>query len=376
MPAPRLARRSFLGGSCAAAGSLGSGAALAVPAGGFFAAGSDRLRVGLVGCGGRGTGAAAQAAAADPAVRITALADLFADQLTAAVAVLDRTCGAAVECPDDRRFTGTDAWRRLVEADLDIVILATSPDARPAQATAAIDAGRHVYCEAPAAVDAAGVAEIGAAFGRAEAAGLTVGSGLAWRHDPATIQAIGAIRAGAIGPPVAAVAVSRLGPTWRRGRLPGQTAAAAARRDWISSPRLSGGDFVEHHVHALDKLLWALGDEQPLLAEPLGAASAGVAVRYRFATGTVLDAGLVRRPGGADRIEERIRGTRGGGDLRAVGAGVGRHRRSMAAFIAAVRGGPALAEGRALCLATRAAILGREAAAAGEPLTWAAIGPA
>jgi predicted dehydrogenase len=377
MSASRFVRRSFLGGTCAAAGSLAATVAAPRPAGGWFAAGSDRLRVGLIGCGGRGTGAAAQAAAADPAVRVTALADLFADQVDAALAVLDRTCGAAVACPTAGRFTGQDAWRRLMEADLDVVILATSPDARPAQAAAAVAAGRHVYCEAPAAIDAAGVAVIHAAFDKATAAGLAVGSGLAWRHDPTTIRAVAAIRDGAIGIPVAAVATSRLGPAWRRAPAPGLTPAEAAHREWISSARLSGGDFVEHQVHALDKLLWALGDEAPVLAEPsVATPTAGVAVRYRFADGRVLDAGLVRRPGGTDRIEEQVRGTRGGCDLRAAGTGAGRHRRSMAAFIGSIRGGTPLAEGQALCRSTLAAILGREAAAAGAARPWPAVVPA
>lgn len=368
MPSP-VARRGFLGRSCGTVGSLVAVAAGGGPAGGFFIAGSDRLRVGLVGCGGRGTGAAAQAAAADPAVRITALADLFADRIDAALAVLGRTADAAIDCPADRRFLGEHGWRRLVESDLDVVILATSPDARPAQAVAAVTAGRHVYCEAPAAVDAAGVAAMHAAFRRAEAAGLSVGSGLAWRHDPATIRAIATIRAGLIGPAVVARAHARIGPAWRAEGTTGLSPAAAARREWIAAPRLSGGDFVEHHVHAVDKLLWALGDEPPVLVEPL-ASGRGTAVRYRFAAGGVVEAGLTRRPGGRDRIEELVRGTRGVCDLRAAGAGAGRHARSMAAFVRSVRGGPPVAEGATLCRSTLAAILGREAAATAAALAW------
>jgi predicted dehydrogenase len=372
MPSP-FARRGFLGRSCGTVGSLVAVAAGGGPAGGFFISGSDRLRVGLVGCGGRGTGAAAQAAAADPAVRITALADLFGDRIDAALAVLGRTAGAAVDCPADHRFIGEHGWRRLLESELDVVILATSPDARPAQAVAAVTAGRHVYCEAPAAIDAAGVAAMHAAFRRAESAGLSVGSGLAWRHDPATIRAIATIRAGLIGPAVVARAHSRIGPAWRADGTTGLSPAAAARRDWIATPRLSGGDFVEHHVHAVDKLLWALGDELPVLVEPL-ASERGTAVRYRFAAGGVVEASLTRRPGGRDRIEELVRGSRGVCDLRAAGAG--RHARSMAAFVRSVRGGPAVAEGATLCRSTLAAILGREAAATAAALAWPALLPA
>ena len=374
MPSP-VARRAFLGRSCGTVGSLVAVAAGGGPAGGFFVAGSDRLRVGLVGCGGRGTGAAAQAAAADPAVRITALADLFADRIDAALEVLDRTAGAAVDCPTDRRFTGEHGWRRLVDSDLDVVILATSPDARPAQAVAAVTAGRHVYCEAPAAIDAAGVAVMHAALRRAQSAGLSVGSGLAWRHDPDTIRAIATIRAGVIGPAVVARAHSRIGPAWRSAGTTGLPPTAAARRDWIAVPRLSGGDFVEHHVHAIDKLLWALGDEPPVLVQPL-ASGEGTAVRYTFAGGGVVEASLARRPGGRDRIEELVRGTRGACDLRAAGVGAGRHARSMASFMWSLRGGPPAAEGEPLCRSTLAAILGREAAATAAAVPWPASLPA
>lgn len=370
MPSP-VARRAFLGRSCVTAGSLAAVAVGGRPAGGFFVSGSDLLRVGLVGCGGRGTGAAAQAAAADPGVRITALADLFPDRIDAALAVLDRTAATAIDCPADRRFTGEHAWRRVVAADVDVVILATSPDARPAQAVAAVTAGRHVYCEAPAAIDAAGVAAVQSAFRRAEGAGLSVGSGLAWRHDPDTVRAIASIRAGLIGPILTASAHSRIGPAWRTAAAGGMP-AAAARREWITSPRLSGGDFVEHHVHAIDKLLWALGDEPPVLVEPLAPLRGGAAtaVRYRYADDRAVEASLARRPGGRDRIAELVTGARGGCDLRAAGAGAGRHARSMAAFVRSVRGGPPVAEGDALCRSTLAAILGRDAAATAAALAW------
>jgi|694.fasta_scaffold18285_5 myo-inositol 2-dehydrogenase/D-chiro-inositol 1-dehydrogenase len=372
-PAP-LPRRAFLGHSCAAAGSLVAATTAAVPAGGFFAGGGDGLRIGLIGCGGRGTGAAMQAAAAEPGVRITVLADLFADQIDSAAAVLGRAAGAAFDCPEARRFVGADAWRRAIEAPLDAVILATSPDARPTQVAAAVAAGRHVFCEAPAAIDAAGVAAVRAACALAEERGLAFGSGLAWRHDPATIHAIGRLRAGACGRLVAGVATSQLGPAWRRWAKCGAPLPASDARNWIACPARSGGDFVEHQVHAIDKLLWAFGDVAPAGAEPLAAGgTGGTAVRFVFADGRTIEAGICRQAGGRDAIAERVRGTAGSCDLRSAGAG--RHGRGMAAFVRSIREGRPLAEGSALCRSTLTAVLGREAATAGVARAWTDIAP-
>ena len=370
-PAP-LPRRAFLGHSCAAAGSLVAATTTAVPAGGFFAGGGDGLRIGLIGCGGRGTGAAMQAAAADAGVRITVLADLFADQIDSAAAVLGRAAGAAFDCPGQRRFVGADAWRRAIEAPLDAVILATSPDARPAQVAAAVAAGRHVFCEAPAAIDAAGVAAVWAACALAKERGLALGSGLAWRHDPATIQSIERLRAGSCGRLVAGVATSQLGPVWRRWAPCGAPLPAGDPRNWIACPARSGGDFVEHQVHAIDKLLWAFGDVAPTWAEPLSAG--GAAVRFVFADGRTIEAGICRQAGGRDAIAERVRGTAGSCDLRSAGAG--RHGRGMAAFVRSIREGRPLAEGSALCRSTLTAVLGREAATAGVARAWTDIAPA
>lgn len=375
MPSAPLPRRTFLGRSCAAAGTLAAATPATVPAGGFFAGGGDALRVGVVGCGGRGTGAAIQAAAADPAVRITVLADLFADHVDSAAAVLGHTTAGAFDCPSGRRFVGADAWRRAIDAPVDVVILATSPDARPTQVAAAVAAGRHVFCEAPAAIDAAGVATVLAAATLAEARGLAFGTGLAWRHDPATIEVIKHLQAGGFGRLVAGVATSHIGPAWRRCSPHGRPLPATDPRNWIDCPARSGGDLVEHQVHAIDKLLWAFGDAAPAWAEPLTAPGAtGMAVRYLFADGRSFEAGIARRAGGHDAITEGVRGTRGTCDLRH--AGVGRHGRSMAAFIASIRHGRPLAEGPTLCRSTLTAILGREAATAGVARGWTELAPA
>lgn len=374
LPALRttLGRRQFLGGSI-----VGASASL-IP-GGAFGGGGDRLRVGLVGCGGRGTGAAIDAAAAHPAVRITALADLFEDQLRDAAERIARGAGRAFDCPVDRQFHGDDGWRRLLDTELDAVILATSPEARPAQVAAAVAAGLHVFCEAPAAIDREGVAVVAAASDAATARGLTFGSGLAWRHDPGTREAVERIRCGDIGRPSGALVRAIVGLPWRRSPEPSWNLAECARRNWVWFPQRSGGHFVERHVHAIDKALWALGDESPVAVEP--ATPDSTTARYLFADGRVLTASIERREGGRDRSDEIVTGGFGSCDLgrltitgtnawTAANPRGGRHARAMQAFVQAALTGSRTNDGDILCRGTLAAVLGRMALGHGHRIDW------
>ncbi len=372
-----LSRRSFVG--C----SLGAAAPLLLHGGGF-AAGAERIRVGLVGCGGRGTGAAIHAAAADPAVRITALADLFGDHVDASAAILSRAAGAAFDCPVERRFFGADAWRRVIESDVDIVILATSPDARPRQAAAAVAAGKHLFCETPGAVDWDGLRQLSAACAEARDRGLSFVSGLAWRRHPATVEAVARIHAGLVGRPLSVRVTSRVGLPWQRPVRPGWTAEESRLRNWITWADLSGGDFVERHIHALDKALWVCGDDDPIAAEPLdhaGSPAGATAVRFRFADGRTVEAVSERRAGAADAIEERVVGTAGTCDLRRpvtagpldrphAAATPDRARPGMEVLVRAVRVGGRIDDGGILCRSTGVALLGRAAAARGETVAW------
>ena len=364
-----VSRRSFLGGS------LGALAAVALP-GGAFAGGRDRIRLGLIGCGGRGTGAAMHALAADAGAMIVAVADASAVQLDDGLAMLAAHGAGRVDCPAERRFVGPDAWRGLLAADVDAVILATPPAPRPAQAAAAIAAGRHVFCETPAGVDAAGVRRLLVALDDARARGLSFATGLWSRHHAPIRETVAAIHAGTIGAPRHAVAVARVGLPWRRPVPPAAGAAAAEALNWIWHPRLSGGHFVERHVHAIDRMLWAFGDEPPVTAEPTGPGTAdfaGTAVRYRFADGRGFVAALERRAGCVDRIVERVFGGLGSVDLHAAPRrsgsleAVGDPRAAgMAAFIAGLRHGRPTSDGATLCRATHAAIMGRTAAEQGR----------
>ena len=363
----RIDRRRFVAG----AAGLPVACGLALPAGGAFAAGGDRLRVGLVGCGGRGTGAALHALGAARGVSLVAMADAFADQIDSSAALLAARAGAAFDCPPERRFAGPDAWREVVAADVDVVILATPPALRPLQAAAAVGAGRHVWCETPGAVDVAGVAILAAAGAAAAAAGLCFASGLALRHDAATAAVVDRIRDGAAGRPLAVTTRADLGLPWFRPALPGWTAAEFELRNWISHPRWSGGHLVERHVAAIDKALWVLGDADPVAAIP-DTRSAGF--HLAFADGRRIDASCHRRLGGTGIVAERVRCEDGTCDLRRPTAAPYGDRHplqvAMTRLVEAVRSGRRLDDSGPLSRATLAAVAGRMALEAGTAVAW------
>lgn len=193
MPAIRLLqRRSFLKES--ASGIVAGGTVSSFARGGFFPAGDDRLRVGLVGCGGRGTGAAIEAVACDRGVFITAIGDLVPAAVDEAAGVLARRLGSAFDAPAERRFAGRDACERVCDAGIDVVILAASAAVRPEHVAVAVSRGLHVYAERPLAVDLSGLAEV-AACGRSSASrGLSFVTSLSLRYDPDVAAAIDRVR--------------------------------------------------------------------------------------------------------------------------------------------------------------------------------------
>lgn len=393
-------RRSFLGGtvaaSCAAVGTL--------PTGGLFAAGDQRLRVGLIGCGGRGTGAALQALEADPAVRVVAIGDRFADQLASSAEVLGHRAGDRFDCPPARCFVGPESYRGVIESGVDLVLLAAPPHVRPLHLEAAVAAGKHVYCEKPVAIDVAGVVRAAAAAARSRAAGLALVSGFCFRRDPRTVELVTRIHDGAIGRPRSVQTHAAIGLPWRKplesGREPGEWPLS----NWISFARFSGGHFVEQHVQAIDRAAWILGDLSPVFAEPIGldtptflgsARGAGslstgaigdcaaiTAVRYTFADGQTIEASIDRRERSCDRIVEVVTGSTGSCDLvrgtidgRRQWAtestpGPARYRATMETLVGGVLSGKVAHDGSSMCRSTLLAVMGRMASETGRPVAW------
>ncbi len=269
-------RRTFLSSSSriAAAGTVG---ALIAPkfAAGFHHSVNDTLKVGLVGCGGRGTGAAKDAVNADSGVVITALADAFEDRVQLSVETLTMELGdraaEKLQVAEDHKFTGFNCCEKLIESGVDVVLLATPPHFRPAHLKACIDAGKHVFVEKPVAVDVPGVKSILKSCEEAERKGLSVVSGLCWRYDWKVQEVINRIKEGAIGT-IRAIQENYLtGTLWHRGDNPDWSRMEYQMRNWLYYNWLSADHLAEQHIHSIDKALWLMDDKLPTSVYGTGA---------------------------------------------------------------------------------------------------------
>jgi predicted dehydrogenase len=320
---PAACRRDFLKTSAIAGATLASG--LAVPM--VHAAGSDVLKIGLVGCGGRGTGAAMQALRADKNNRLVALGDAFDDRLEQCRGTLAGTADIAdrVAVDADHRFTGFDAYKQVI-ANVDVVLLATPPGFRPLHLRAAVDAGKHVFCEKPVAVDGPGVRKVLEAAALAKKQNLTLVSGFCWRRHPIMRQTMQRVHDGALGDIVALQCNYNTGPLWLRKREPGMSDMEYQMRNWYYYAWLSGDFNVEQHIHSLDKAAWAMQDVYPVRAVGLGGRQVRTgsdfghifdhhAVVYEYESGQRLFSFCRQQAGTANDVSDHFWGTHGTCDV-------------------------------------------------------------
>lgn len=286
---PQESRRGFLRQGTAAlvggaiAGSLSS-ARFA------HAAGDETIKVGLIGCGGRGSGAAINALGADKNVKLTAMADMFEDQLQNSRRNIKNQAEAAemgekFAVTDDHCFTGFDAYQKVMESDVDVVLLCSPPHFRPQHLEAAIAANKHVFCEKPVAVDGPGVRRVLETVRQAKEKNLAIVSGLCWRYDLGVRETVNRIKDGAIGDMVAIHTNYLAGTLWHRGRKPEWSEMEYQLRNWLYFTWLSGDHICEQHVHSLDKAVWLMNDELPARCFGLG----GRQVRVEEPWGNIYD---------------------------------------------------------------------------------------
>ena len=197
-----------------------------------YAAGSDTIRVGLVGAGGRGTGAARDCAVSSPGVEIVAMADLFRDRLEERREPLKEAIGDLYKVTDSRCYSGFDAYKELIDSEVDLVILATPPGFRPQHLRYAVEAGKDVFMEKPASVDPAGARSIIESGEIARARGLSIVAGTLYRRQDSFVQAVERIHDGRIGDIVAAQEYYLTGPIWLRPRKPGMSDMDWQCRNW------------------------------------------------------------------------------------------------------------------------------------------------
>ena len=164
-----------------------------------YAMNSDTLKVGLIGCGGRGTGAANQALSADPNVVLTHMADLFEDRMELSINSLKKLHGDKVKVDLSSKFIGFEGAKKVIDSDVDVVILTTPPCYRPKQLEMAVEAGKHIFCEKPMAVDAPGIRRVLAAAKKAKEKNLSLVSGFCWRYHTPKRETFSRILDGAIG---------------------------------------------------------------------------------------------------------------------------------------------------------------------------------
>ncbi len=260
-------RREFLrsSGRIAAASAL---AGMAVPH--VHAAGSDPIKVALIGCGGRGTGAASNCLNVPDNIKLVAVADAFEDKAAAAAAKLREKYGAKVDVPPDRVFAGFDAFQQAIDAGVDLVLLTTPPGFRPMHYKAAVEAGKHVFMEKPVCVDAPGYRSVMESNDLADQKNLKVVVGLQSRHAPRHIETMKRIHDGAVGEITFLRAYRNGSGVWVRPREPGQTEMQYQMRNWYYFIWLCGDQIVEQHVHHLDRINWAMKDEHPIEANGMG----------------------------------------------------------------------------------------------------------
>jgi predicted dehydrogenase len=383
MPATR---RQFLAASAAVAASPS-----------LYAAGGDVLKVGLIGCGGRGTKAAMEALTADQNAKLVAMADAFEDRLSDSLELIQKKKELAgkVDVKPDAKFVGFDAYKEVI-ARCDVVLLTTPPHFRPLHLKAAVEAGRHVFAEKPCAVDAPGVRSVIETCALAKKKGVSVVSGLCLRYDTGFRETVRRIHGGAIGEVVTLLANDYRGGRWAKVRLPEWTDMTYQMRNWYNFTWLSGDFNVEQHVHFLDVCAWVMHDKYPVRAMGMGgrAVLAGqeygniydhFSVVYEYENGARLVSNCRQQPKTKGDMSAHVLGSKGralisekdGGlwikgekDWAFEGPANQMYQAEHDELFASIRSGKPINNGEYMANSTLLAIMGRMAAYTGQQVTW------
>lgn len=404
---PRLSRRAFIRTSAAVTAGLAIpgrhlAAGLSVPTH-AYAAGSDTLRVGLVGCGGRGTGAAVQNLRSAPGIELVAMGDLVPDRLArsreriAAAVAEEPALAEAVRVTDDTCFTGFDAYRRVLETDVDLVILATPPAFRPLHLAAAIEADKHVFAEKPVATDVAGCLSCLETYENALQRGLAIGVGTQRRHHSGYQEVMNRIGDGAMGEVLGGQVYWNQGGLWSEEPRPEWSDTEWQIRNWLYFAWTAGDHIVEQHIHNLDVANWVMGGRHPIRAIGVGGRQARTdpvyghiydhfAVDFEYPDGVHVMSMCRQMNGTRGRNGEFFQGTRGqartseNGPYRITGPGAYEWERpddwvlhmvqEHADLVESIRQGRPLNDLRRMTESVLTAIMGREAAYTGQIVEW------
>ncbi|HYO10995.1 MAG TPA: Gfo/Idh/MocA family oxidoreductase [Tepidisphaeraceae bacterium] len=381
-----FSRRGFLKGSAA----IGAAAATLAAMGSNFAhaAGTERIKVGLVGCGGRGTGAARDAIQASPLVDIVAMGDLFKDRLDKSRQALAKE-GAQYKVAGDKCFVGFDSFKRVIDAGIDYVILTSPPGFRPEHYAYAIEKNKHVFAEKPVAVDPAGVRRFIESSKLAEQKKLSVVGGFCFRRDATHVETIKRIHDGAIGDVIGGSSYYNVGYLWHHPRQPEWSELEYQCRNWLYYTWLSGDLIVEQNIHRIDIQNWimksppvsayGMGGRQVRTDPAYGYIYDHFAVEYEYPNGVKIQ-NMCRQIDGTDpRVSEIYFGTKGRANP-AKGLAGERGKKDVPLarayvqehvdLINAITSGKLVNEGVQIAESTLSGIMGRMSAYTGKVVTW------
>lgn len=391
-----VSRRHFMKTTASlavAGGAMASGTLASATS--VHAAGSDLLRVGLIGCGGRGNGAARQALLADKNVTLTAMADAFEDRLAGSLKALSaiEELSGKIDVPPEKRFVGFGAYKQVLATDVDVVLLTTPPQFRPLHLRAAVDAGKHVFAEKPVAVDAPGVRSVLKSCADAKRQQLSVVSGLCLRYDAGFRETVYRLRDGAIGEIHTLMANDYRGSIWVKPRQPDWTDMHWQVRNWYYFTWLSGDFNVEQHVHYLDVCAWIMNG-YPIKAVGMGGRQVRTdamygniydhhSVTYEYENGARIFSNCRQQSGCKNNTTAKAQGSKGAAEvserrLEITTESTWRFREKVKnmyqvehdELFAGIRKGQPLNNGQYMAKSTLLAIMGRMATYTGQEVTW------
>ncbi len=362
------------------------------------------LRVGLVGCGGRGGGAVINALSADPNTKLVAMGDAFSDRLESKLQEFEGRMtdndgnptkfAGRIDVPAENRIVGLDCHEKVVDL-CDVVLFASTPHFRPAQVVYAAKAGKHMFVEKPVAVDGPGLRKIWQAMNDVKGKGIAVVTGLCYRYQNAKRATFQKIREGAIGDIKAIECSYDTGALWHRGQKPEWTEMETQLRNWLYYTWASGDHVAEQAIHNLDKMIWAMDDQPPVSVKAQG----GRIVRTEPKYGNVFDhfnavfdfgSGVkaffsCRQWNGADRdVSDHVYGTKGIAHTQThriegetkwrwrtpEGMVDDMYQNEHDAMFASIRAGKPIHDGDVMCRATLLALMVRMSAYSGKVISW------
>ncbi|HWA99740.1 MAG TPA: Gfo/Idh/MocA family oxidoreductase [Pirellulales bacterium] len=321
-------RRQFLARTSAVGAAATLGSTLVLPRSAHAAGADETIKVALIGCGGRGSGAVAQALSTAGPVKLWAVADAFSDRLETSLASLAKLpeMKDRVDVPQERRFVGLDAYRKAIDSDVDLVIIAAPPGYRPLHFEYAVKAGKHVFMEKPVATDAPGVRRLLATNVEAKKKGLKVGVGLQRHHDKVYLDMVKRLQDGAIGD----ITFYRCywdtaAPAKQPVPHDGLTELEYQVRNWYFFNWLSGDHIVEQHIHNIDVCNW-IQEGTPVSAQGMGGRQVRTGreygniydhhfVEFTYANGAKMFSQCRQIPGCYNSVAEFAHGTRGWADV-------------------------------------------------------------